>query len=62
MSSIEYDLIVPTEFIKRYIEFVILNIFCASFTQMKLSCVRYIFRFIFKFALPRLFFDLWLSL
>ena len=42
--------------------FVMLNLFRASFIQMNLTCVWCIFRFIFKFALPRLFFKLQLSL
>ena len=42
--------------------FIILNLFRASFIQMKLTCVWYIFRFISKFVLPCLFSELWLSL
>ena len=42
--------------------FVMLNLFRASFIQMNLTCVWCIFRFIFKFVLPRLFFKLQLSL
>ena len=42
--------------------FIILNLFRASFIWMKLTCVWYIFRFISKFVLPCLFFELWLSL
>ena len=42
--------------------YVILNLFCASVIQMKLTCVWCIFRFIFKLVLPLPFLTLWLPL
>ena len=42
--------------------FVILDLVPVFYIQMKLTCWWCIFRFIFEFALPRLFLKLWLSL
>ena len=42
--------------------FDILNLFCASFKQLKLTCVWWIFRFIFRFVVPQLFLKWCLSL
>ena len=58
LSSTQYDLIVPNRIqLALQLSFVILNLFRAFFIQMRLTCVGYTFRFIFKFVLGSFIYD-----
>ena len=46
----------------QYLFFLMLNLFRASFIQMKLTCVWCFFGFIFRFVITLLFVKSWLSL